>query len=129
PGARRPRPLRPAASAPPASNGRQHRYRVAVLHRRLQPAEETHVLIVEVDVDEAAQPGAVHQALAQPAVPGVKIAEELGEGGTGTLDRLGATGVGAQDGRDTDLDGHERRSWVWHRRQVRAVQFSGSSNR
>ena len=45
-------------------------------------------------------------------MPGVKVAEELGEGGTGTLDRLGATGVGAQDGRDTDLDGHERRSWV-----------------
>src|SRR5215470_1679172 len=104
-------PARPAASAPPAGDRRQHRHRVAVPHRRLQPAEETHVLVVEVDVDEAPQPGAVHQALAQPAVPGVKVAKELGEGGTGTLDRLGATGVGAQDGRDTDLDGHERRSW------------------
>src|SRR5436190_4649361 len=103
-----------AASAPPASHRRQHRYRVAVLHWRLQPAEETHVFVVEVDVDEAPQPGSVHQALAQPAVPGVKVAEEFGEGGAGTLDRLGAIGVGAQDGRDTDLDGHERRSWVWH---------------
>src|SRR5512132_3290812 len=102
-----------AASAPPASHRRQHRHRVAVLHRRLQPAEETHVFVVDVDVDEAPQPGSVHQALAQPAVPGVKVAEEFGERGTGTLDRLGATGVGAQDGRDTDLDGHERRSWVW----------------
>src|SRR6266513_2473221 len=95
-----------------ASDSRQHRHRVAVLHRRLQPAEETHVFVVEVDVDEAPQPGSFHQALAQAAVPGVKVAEEFGEGGTGTLDRLGATGVGAQDGRDTDLDGHERRSWV-----------------
>src|SRR5215831_5842817 len=85
----------PAASAPPAGHRRQHRDRVPVLHRRLQPA-----------------------------VPGVKVAKELGEGGAGTLDRLGATGVGAQDGRDTDLDGHERRSWVWHRRPRQAVAAS-----
>src|SRR5690348_5393500 len=110
--ARGPRPVRPAASAPPAGHRGQHRHRVAVLHRRLQPAEETHVLVVEVDVDETPQPGAVHQALAQPAVPGVNVAEKLGEGGTGTLHRLGATGVGAQDGRDADLDGHECNSWV-----------------
>src|SRR5262249_56362197 len=104
---------RRAAPAPPPSYRRQHRPRVAVLHRRLKPAEEAHVFVVEVDVDEAPQPGAVHQALAQPAVPGVDVAEEFGEGGAGTLDRLGATGVSAQDRRDTDLDGHERRSWVW----------------
>src|SRR5947208_5432374 len=113
-----------AASAPPASHRRQHRHRVAVLHRRLQPAEETHVFVVEVDVDEAPQPGSFHQALAQAAVPGVKVAEEFGEGGTGTLDRLGATGVGAQDGRDTDLDGHERRSWVWALKRAAAAPIA-----
>ena len=42
--------------------------------------EEADVLVVEVDVDEAAQLAAVHDAVAQAGVPGVEVGEELVEG-------------------------------------------------
>ena len=68
--------------------------------------EEADVLVVQIDVDEAAQLAAVDQALLDPGVPGLQVGEELGERGPAALDRLLAVGVGAEDGRDADLDGH-----------------------
>ena len=81
-------------------------------------AEEAHVLVVEVDVDEPAQPGLVLQPVAEAAVPGVEVTDELGDGSARALHRLGATGVRAQDRRDADFDGHEQHSRV--RRSVSA---------
>ncbi|GAA4917934.1 hypothetical protein GCM10023237_42980 [Streptomyces coeruleoprunus] len=37
---------------------------------------------------------------------GLEVGEQLGEGLPAALDGLGAVGVGAEDGRDADLDGH-----------------------
>src|ERR1700729_72489 len=90
----------------PASDRRQHRHRVAVLDRGLEAAEEADVLVVEVDVDEAAQLLAVDEPLAQAAVRGVQVVEELVQRRAGPLNRLGATGVAAQDRGDANLNGH-----------------------
>ena len=89
-----------------AGDGREDGHRVAVLDRGLQAAEEAHVLVVEVHVDETAQLLAVDQALAQAAVGGVQVVRAARPGCAGPLDRLGAAGVAAQDRGDANLNGH-----------------------
>src|SRR5579859_7819601 len=93
-----------------AGHGGQDGHRVAVLDRSLQPVQEPDVLVVQVDVDEPAQALVVDQPLAQAAVLAFQVSQQLVEGGSVSLDLLGPVGVGAQDGRDANLDGHERRS-------------------
>src|SRR5215469_3767474 len=90
-----------------AGYGRQHRHRVAVGNRGLEPAEEPDVLIIEVHVDEPAELLAVDEAFAQAAVRGVQVDQQLAQRGAGPLHRLRAAGVAAQDGRDANLNGHE----------------------
>src|ERR1700727_929911 len=96
---------RPSGRA--SGDRRKHRDGVAVLDRRLQAAEETYVLVVQVHVDEAAQPAVGDQPLLQPGVAGVDVIDELAQRGALALYLLGAVGVGAQDRRDTNVDGHQ----------------------
>src|SRR5215469_2231438 len=96
------------ALAGAASDSGQDRDGVAVSHRGLQPAEAANVLVVQVDVDEAAQLLAVEQPVTDADVVGVQVLDQLVEGGTGPLDHLRAAGVGAQNGRDANLNGHEK---------------------
>src|SRR5215831_13111338 len=66
---------RSPASARAAGYRRQHRDRIAVAHRGGQTAQEAHVFVVQIHVDEAAQAGVVHQPFAQPVVTAVEIGE------------------------------------------------------
>ena len=91
---------------PAAGDGRQDRDAVAVGELGGDAVEEADVLVVEVDVHEAAQLAAVDEALADAGVAALQVGEELGEGRALALDGLLAVGVGAEDGRDADLDGH-----------------------
>src|SRR3954470_21209006 len=101
-----------------ARDRREDRHRVAVLDRGVQSAGEPDVLVVDVDVDEPVQLALVgDQAVLQTGVLAVEVVDERAEGAAAALDGLRATGVGAQDGRDPDLDGHGSRvllgrSWV-----------------
>src|SRR6185437_6755206 len=88
------------------SDCRKNRHRVAVLHCRLEATHEPDVLVVDVDVHEPAQAFLVHDPVAKAGVPGVEVDENVGQGATVTGDGLFSPGVGAQDGRDADLDGH-----------------------
>ena len=47
------------------------------------------------------------QPATQPGVPGVQVGEQVGQGVPGSLDGLRAAGVRAQDGRNTNFDGHD----------------------
>src|SRR5256714_4891359 len=92
-------------------DGGQDGDRVAVLELGVQRAEEAHVLVVDVDVDEPVQPALVgDQPGTQPAVPAVQVGEQVGERVSAALDGLRAAGVRAQDGGDTNLDSHGRDS-------------------
>src|SRR5690348_11384396 len=96
----------------PASDSRQDGNRVTVGNWGLQAAEETDILVVQVDIDEPAEVLAVDQPVAQAAVLGVQVGKQLVQGGPGPLHRLGATCVAAQNRRNANLNGHERRSSV-----------------
>ena len=65
--------------APPATAGSTVTVSPS-LHRRGQAAEEPDVLVVQVHVDEPAQPGVIDQPLAQPVVTAVQVGEQLVEG-------------------------------------------------
>ena len=110
---RAPRPVRPAGgSAASAGHRGQDGHGVAVRDRGLQAAEEPHVLVVQVHVDETPQPGVVDQPVPQALMPRFQVTKKVVERRAGAFDRLGACGVVTQDGRDTDLDGHGQRSRV-----------------
>src|SRR6478752_368153 len=89
-----------------AGDGRQHDDLVAVAERGLEAADEAHVLVVDVDVDEAAQVAVLDQPVLDARVVGLEVVDERTEAGAVGGDRLLTAGVGAQDGRDPDLDGH-----------------------
>src|SRR5829696_1774478 len=90
-----------------AGDGGQDRHRVAVLHLGVERPGEPHVLVVDVDVDEAVQLALLgDEAVLQTGVLAVQVVDECGEGAATALDGLVAAGVRAQDGRNPDLDGH-----------------------
>src|SRR3954470_7749322 len=90
-----------------ARDRREDRHRVAVLDLGVERTGEAHVLVVDVDVDEAVQLALLgDEAVLQAGVLAVEVVDERAEGGAAALDGLVAAGVGAQDGRDPDLDGH-----------------------
>src|SRR5690606_9357417 len=90
----------------PAGYGREHGDRVAVGDLGAEPAEEAHVLVVQVDVDEAAQAVVVDEAVLDAGVAGLQVGDQLVQGGAFGADGLGAVGVVTQDGRNANLDGH-----------------------
>src|SRR3954453_10850968 len=97
-----------------ARDRREDRHRVAVLDLGVQGAGEADVLVVDVDVDEAVQLALVgHEAVLQAGVLAVEVVDERAQGVAAALDGLLAAGVGAQDGRDPDLDGHDVRFSSW----------------
>src|SRR6478672_4583877 len=111
-----------ARSAATAGDCRQDRHAVAVLDRGVEGAGEPDVLVVDVDVDEPVQLTVVgDQPALEAGVTGVQVVDERGERVAPRLDGLRAAGVGAQDGRNLDLDGHEVRAPVvreWNRPQA-----------
>src|SRR5665809_69493 len=104
----RSRRLYPGAGS--AGHGGQHDDLVAVAQRGLQTTEEADVLVVDVDVDETSQVFAavlgLEQPLLDPGVARLEVVDELGQARAAAGHGLVAAGVGAQDGRDPDLDGH-----------------------
>src|SRR6516165_2838524 len=100
------------ASGCAAGDGRNDRNSGSVSHLRIKPLHEPHVLLADVDVDEPAQLAAlVEDPAAEAGVRGVQPGDDLAQGPRrgGHLGR--ARGVGAQDGRDANLHGHETASW------------------
>src|SRR5215210_3598249 len=99
-----------------ARDRREDRHRVAVLDLRVQRTGEAHVLVVDVDVDETVQLALLgDEAVLQAGVLAVEVVDQCAERGAAALDLLVAAGVGAQNGRDPDLDGHGVRfssEWV-----------------
>ena len=93
----------PYAGQPPATAGRIVTLSPS-LDRRLEAAEEADVLVVEVDVDEAAQRPRRRPAGRAARRGALEVGDQLGEGVAGALDGLLAAGVAAQDRRDADLD-------------------------
>src|SRR6478752_6605447 len=85
----------------------QHDDLVAVAEPGLEAAEEPDVLVVDVDVDEPAQVAAVEQPVLEPGVVALQVVDQRAQVGALAAHRLLAVGVGAQDGRDADLDGHQ----------------------
>src|SRR6266566_2965660 len=81
----------------PSGDGRNDRHLVALLEHRLLAVEETDVLFVHVDVDEAAKLSAlVHQALAQPGELALEIVDYGGDAAALGLHFGGALGERAQ---------------------------------
>src|SRR5882757_9559464 len=101
---------------------------VAVLERRVEGAGEPDVLVIDVDVDETVQAALIGDEPALEArVAAVQVVNQGRERVALGVDGLGATGVGAQDGRDLDLDGHGLcSSWVRYR-TTRGVTPDGAS--
>src|SRR4051794_27571707 len=99
-------------------------HRVAVLDLGVQRTGEANVLVVDVDVDEAVQLALLgDEAVLQTRVLAVEVVDERTERGAAALDGLVAAGVGAEDGRDPDLDGHgvrfsSERGMSWVRRHA-----------
>src|SRR6476661_10919008 len=90
-----------------AGDGREDGDRVAVLDLGVERTGEPDVLVVDVDVHEAVQLALVgDEAVLQAGVLAVEVVDERAQRGAAALDGLVAAGVGAQDGRDPDLDGH-----------------------
>src|SRR6476661_4483293 len=83
-----------------AGDRREDRHRVAVLDRGVEGTGEPHVLVVDVDVDEAVQLAFLgDEAVLQAVVLAVQVVDERAERGATALDGLVAAGVRAQDGR------------------------------
>src|SRR5215475_6578427 len=89
-----------------ARHRRQDRHGIAVSDRGPEAADEADVLVVQVYVDEPPQAGGVHEPVTEPVIAAVEISDQLRQRGTRALDRLRAAGIGAENGRDTDLDSH-----------------------
>src|ERR1700744_1458644 len=85
----------------------QHGDGVAVLDRGFQAAEEPYILVVQVHVHEPAQAAVGDQPVLQAGVATVDVIDELAQRGALALYLLRAARVGAQDRRDTNLDGHQ----------------------
>src|ERR1700761_3302772 len=100
----------------------QHGDGVAVLDRGFQTAEEPYVLVVQVHVHEPAQPAVGDQPVLEPGVATVDVIDELGQRGALALYLLRAIRVGAQDRRDTNVDGHQ----TLHSVQIRGMRRAGS---
>jgi uncharacterized protein YccT (UPF0319 family) len=106
-----------------SSDGRQDCHAVAVVEHGVQRTGEADVLVVDVDVDEAVQAAVVgDQPALQAGEPAVQVVDERGQGVTLRLDGLLAAGVGTQDGRDLDLDGHGGTAPLWTGGRTRAGQ-------
>src|SRR6476619_5186063 len=94
-----------------AGDGWEHDDLVAVADRGVEAAGEADVLVVDVDVDEAAQVALPLLGLDEPfldaGVVGLEVVDHLGQRCTLPVDGLLTVGVRAQDGRDTDLDCHQ----------------------
>src|SRR4051794_19142054 len=93
-----------------AGDGGQDDDLVAVGNRCLEAAEEADVLVVDVDVDEAAQVHGAVLGLDEPVLDAgvvrLEVVDQGAQAGTAGLDGLLVAGVGAQDGGDPDLNGH-----------------------
>src|SRR3954470_1649572 len=82
-----------------ARDRREDGHRVAVLDLGVQGAGEAHVLVVDVDADEAVQLALLRdEAVLDARVLAVQVVDQRAEGVPAALDGLVAAGVGAQDG-------------------------------
>src|SRR5947209_7184556 len=79
---------------------------VAVLDRGLQVVEVANVLVVEEQVDEAAQLAVVEEPARQGGKAGGQVVEDGLDGAPLGLHRGLALGVAAHGARDLDLDRH-----------------------
>src|SRR4051794_11772101 len=79
---------------------------VAVLERRLQVVEVADVLVVEVDVDEAAHLAVLEQPAGDAGVLGAEVVEHLPDAGALDLDDRLVFGVLPHRGGDMDSDRH-----------------------
>ena len=99
-----------AGASAAAGDRREDGDGVAVLDLGVQRTGEADVLVVDVDIHEAVQLALLgDEAVLEPGVLGVEVVDERAECGAVPVDGLGPTGVGAQDGRDPDLDGRNVR--------------------
>src|SRR3990170_1978929 len=84
----------------------QDHHGLAVGHRRRQATGEAHVLVVDVDVDEAPEVTVLHQPLLDAGVVGLQILDHRAERLALRRDGLLAVGERPQDRRDPNLDCH-----------------------
>src|SRR5262245_8525215 len=102
-----------------AGHRRQDGDRVAVRHRRLELGQVADVLVVHVDVHEAAQVAVLgEQPIPEAGVLRVEVREQCADRGARAVHRARAAGRLAQDGWDTHLYRHVY-SWAG-RSQYRA---------
>src|SRR5215210_2086675 len=94
--------LEPGDSA--AGDRRQDHHGVTVGDRGVEATGEPDVLVVDVDVDEAAGLTVLEQALLDAGVVDRDLVDQLGDGHTAAFDITLAIGVGVQYRGDADLD-------------------------
>jgi len=75
-----------------SGDGGQHDDLVAVGERRLEPAQEAHVLVVDVDVDEAPEVAALDQPVLEAGVVGLQVVDQIAQAAAAGLDGLLSTG-------------------------------------
>ena len=84
-----------------AGDGRDDADLVLRLDLGVEVVEVADVLVVDVDVDEPAQLGAVEDPLLQAGMLLEDLAEDLADGRAGRLDAVEPAGVGAERGGDS----------------------------
>src|SRR4051812_12885154 len=80
-----------------AGDSRKHDDDVTISGRRAEPAAEPHVLVVDVDVDEAAETIGLDQPLLEPGVAIIDVVDDLEQRRPVALHGLLTTGEGPQD--------------------------------
>src|SRR5207237_2438507 len=97
--------------AGPAGDGRDDADLVARLHLGREPLEEADVLFADVDVDEAADPLGVEEAVLDPRVTLLEIVDHLADRGAGRGDLVGAAGQRPERRGDSYRRAHAHSSW------------------
>src|SRR5512133_3710782 len=79
-------------SARAAGDGRQDDDLVAVAELGVEAADEADVLVVDVDVHEAAQLAVLDEPILEPGVVGLQVVDQRAQAGTVRVDGLLAAG-------------------------------------
>src|SRR4051812_8463232 len=93
-----------------ARDGRDDADLIARLELGLEAAREAHVLLADVDVDEATDALLVEEAIAEAGVLLLEVLDHVADGAAGGLHLVGSSSEASERGGDSDDGVH---GWLW----------------